>query len=98
MRMKPTGWMVCSLIGAMAVYAVWNTAVTRHRLIQAEEYRAALQAEVRQLEQTNEQLQREIEQAEDAAVMERMARIRLGLVKPGEVIFYGVEADTGERE
>ena len=98
MSEKRTGWMVCMLIGAMAVYAVWNTAVVRHRLIQAEAYRVRLEAEVRELRQENDRLQREILQGEDDAVMERLARLRLGLVKPGEVIFCGTENDANERE
>ncbi|MBR4077924.1 MAG: septum formation initiator family protein [Oscillospiraceae bacterium] len=39
----------------------------------------------------NERLEREIARSADSAVMERIARTRLGLVYPGELIFCGGE-------
>ena len=90
--------MVCIVLVTMMVYAVWNTAVVRYRLIQAEELRTALSNQVEMLKAENERLEREIAQAEDAAVIERTARVRLGLVRPGEIIFRVIKPETRERE
>ena len=90
--------MACIVIGAMVVYAVWNTAAVRFRLIRAEEYRVALTEQTAQLAQENERLEQEIACAEDAAVIERLARTQLGLVKPGEIIFRVIQPETRERE
>lgn len=96
--MKRTEWMACIVIGAMVVYAVWNTAVVRYRLIKAEEYRVALTEQTEQLARENERLEREIACAEETAVIERLARTELGLVKPGEIIFRVIQPEIRERE
>lgn len=96
--MKRTEWMACIVIGAMVIYAVWNTAVVRYRLVKAEEYRVALTQQTEQLARENEQLEREIACAEEPAVIERVARTQLGLVKPGEIIFRVIQPETRERE
>lgn len=96
--MKRTEWMACIVIGAMVIYAVWNTAAVRYRLIKAEEYRVALTQETDRLAQENERLEREIACAEEPAVIEGLARTQLGLVKPGEIIFRVIQPETRERE
>lgn len=96
--MKRTEWMACIVIGAMVIYAVWNTAVVRYRLIKAEEYRVALIEQTDRLARENERLEREIDCAEESAVIERMARTQLGLVKPGEIVFRVIQPETRERE
>lgn len=98
MTAKQTGRMACVVLLAMVVYAVWNTAVVRHRLVRAEAYRVALTEQTQTVSAENERLRREIAQAEDAAVIERVARTQLGLVKPGEIIFCGIREDAKERE
>ena len=96
--MKRTEWMACIVIGAMIIYAVWNTAAVRYQLIKAEEYRVALTQQTERLALENERLEREIACAEEPAVIERVARTQLGLVKPGEIIFRVIQPETRERE
>ena len=96
--MKRTEWMACIVIGAMIIYAVWNTAAVRYQLIKAEEYRVALTQQTERLALGNERLEREIACAEEPAVIERVARTQLGLVKPGEIIFRVIQPETRERE
>ena len=96
--MKRTEWIVCILLGAMVVYAVWNTAAVRYQLMQAEGYRMELSEQIAKQKAENSRLEQEIAQAEDAAVIERMARTKLGLVYPGELIFRVIKPETRERE
>jgi len=97
-RMKRTEWMACIVLGALAMYAVWNTAVVRYHLIQAEAYRIELTEKIAAAAEENRRLEQEIAHSEDPAVMERMARTKLGLVKPGELIFRVIKPETRERE
>ena len=54
--------------------------------------------QIAELKAENKSLEQGIEQAEEAAVVERMARTKLGLVYPGEIIFRVIEPETRERE
>ena len=72
---------------ALMIYAVWNIGAVRQKLIQAETYQAELIQEMREIAAENQRLEAMIAKAEDPAVIERMARTRLGLVRKGEIIF-----------
>ena len=84
-------WLAPMVILVMMVYALWNMAEVRRDLMRAEEYRLELIQQTQAVAAENQRLEREIAMAEDAAVMERIARTRLGLVYPGELIFCGVD-------
>jgi len=86
-RVTKTGWKTRVVIAAMIIYAVVNIISVRSQLLRAETYRLELAAQAAQLREENRLLEQGIEQAEDAAVIERIARSRLGLVRPGEKIF-----------
>ena len=58
----------------------------------------ALEEQTAQLALENERLEREIACAEETAVVERVARTQLGLVKPGEIIFRVIQPEIRERE
>lgn len=93
--MRVTGkrirWLSGLVLWGMMVYAVWNIAAVRRDLVRAEEYRLKLTEETVRLRGETERLEREIALAEDAAVIEHIARTRLGLVQPGEIIFCGID-------
>lgn len=72
---------------ALMIYAVWNIAAVRQKLIRAEAYRGELIQEMQEIAAENQRLADMIAKAEDPAVIERMARTRLGLVRKGEIIF-----------
>jgi len=88
MRIKKSGWPTRIVIAAMMAYALCNIIAVQLQVRRAEAYRAELTAAVAALTKENEQLRRQIEQSDDPAVIEQVARARLGLVKPGEIIFY----------
>ena len=85
------GWIAPCIILVMMVYALWNIGAVRRDLMRAEEYRLELIQQTQAVAAENERLEREIARSADSAVMERIARTRLGLVYPGELIFCGGE-------
>ena len=91
MTAQRIGWLAPIIICIMIIYALWNIAAVRRDLMRAEEYRLELIQQTQAVAAENERLEREIAQSSDSAVMERIARTRLGLVHPGELIFCGSE-------
>ena len=91
MTAKRIGWLAPIIICIMIIYALWNIAAVRRDLMRAEEYRLELIQQTQAVAAENERLEREIARSADSAVMERIARTRLGLVYPGELIFCGGE-------
>lgn len=83
-RLKRPGWIVVGALLILAVMAVFgDNGVLALRRLRSEV--DALAREVRTLEAENERLSRAIsELQEDPAVIERIAREDLGLVRPGE--------------
>ena len=91
MTAQRIGWLAPIIICIMIIYALWNIAAVRRDLMRAEEYRLELIQQTQSIAAENQRLEREIAMAEDGAVMERIARTRLGLVHPGELIFCSID-------
>ena len=91
MTAQRIGWLAPIIICIMIIYALWNIAAVRRDLMRAEEYRLELIQQTQAVAAENERLEREIARSADSAVRERIARTRLGLVYPGELIFCGGE-------
>jgi len=91
MRAQRIGWLPIIVICMMVIYALWNIAGTWRNLMRAEEYRLELIQQTQSVTAEIEALEQELAQSEEAAVMERIARTRLGLVHPGELIFCGAD-------
>ena len=87
MKFKKAGIITKIVIAALLVYAVVSLVTVRSKT-------AALNAQTQQLQQvtdmtqSNAELEYKIEHSEDAETIEEIARDKLGLVKPGEKIFY----------
>lgn len=94
MTLKGLGRLAPIIICVMMVYAVWNIAAVRRNLMRAEEYRLELVQETQAIAAEVAELERKIAQADDPAAMEQIARARLGLVRPGEIIFCGIDRDV----
>ena len=91
MSVRRIEWLAPVVILVMMGYALWNIFLVRQDLMQAEKYRLELIRQTQAVAAENQRLEREIAMAEDDAAMERIARTRLGLVYPGELIFCGME-------
>lgn len=78
------------VILALLVYAGITLVNAKGRIARAEADRAALQARVAITQQENAELEYDIAHAGDPDTIASIARAKLGLVLPGEKIFYDV--------
>jgi len=90
MKLKRSGILMKIVILALLVYAGILLSNTRTRIAQAEADHAELQAKVEAAQQENAELEYDIAHAGDPDTIASIARAKLGLVKPGEKIFYDV--------
>ena len=75
---------------ALIVYAVASLSRMNSRIEAAQQARDALAEEALALAVSNAALEYEIEHAGDLDMVERVARDKLGLVLPGEIIYYDI--------
>lgn len=90
MKFKRTGIVTKIVILAIIVYAGITLVSLKVQVSDARETRDQLQEEVDGVLQTNTELQYAIDHSTDPETIEDIARNKLGLVKPGEKIFYDV--------
>lgn len=90
MRFKKAGFLTKLLILVMLVYAVYNIIDVRSNIVEARQSLTSLTQQVEDAQQVNARLNYEIEHKDDPETIEQIARAKLGLVKPGEKIFYDI--------
>lgn len=78
------------LLLALILYACAALASVRQEVGRAQAHLEELEASVRALEETNDQLRYDIAHAGDEEVIADIAREKLGLVLPGEKVYYDV--------
>lgn len=78
------------VIVALALYAVISLVSVRARVDEAKQQREALQTQVTEMTQENAEFQYQIDHGSDDQTIEEIARDKLGLVLPGEKIFYDI--------
>ena len=86
MKFKKASIFTKLVIAALMVYALISLVVVHQRTAQLQDRAAALQQQVSEMTQSNAELQYQIDHSDD--MRESVAREKLGLVKPGEKIFY----------
>lgn len=90
MRFKKAGLLTKLLILVMVIYAAYNIATVQVNIADARRNLDTLTQEVEDAQQVNARLNYEIEHKDDPETIEQIARAKLGLVKPGEKIFYDI--------
>lgn len=90
MKLKRASIITKIVIMALIVYAGISLLSLKSQISQARLQSEALQEQVAQTAQENAELEYDIEHSEDPETIEDIARNKLGLVKPGEKIFYDV--------
>lgn len=70
------------------LYAVISLVMVHRQTRQLQDRAAVLQQQVSDMTQSNAELQYQIDHSDDDDMIESVAREKLGLVKPGEKIFY----------
>lgn len=90
MKLKRAGPFIKIVILAMIVYAAISIVTTKGKIEQARQALDAVQEKVDVVRQENAELGYSIDHAGDDETIESIARVKLGLVMPGERIFYDV--------
>ena len=90
MKLKRAGPFIKIVILALIVYAAISIVTTKGKIEQARLDVDAVQQQVNAVRQENAGLAYSIEHAADDETIESIARGKLGLVRPGEKIFYDV--------
>ena len=88
MKLKRASLITKIIILAVIVYAGISLVSIKLQVTEAQQKRDSLQTQVDRTMQTNTELQYAIDHSEDEETIEDIARGKLGLVKPGEKIFY----------
>ncbi len=88
MKFKRAGIITKLVIAALVIYAIASLAVVRSKTAALNAQGEQLQQQVSELTQQNAALEYQIEHSDDADTAEEIVRDKLGLVKPGEKIFY----------
>ena len=90
MKLKKAGIITKLLLAVVIVYAVYSIVTVRADISAAREELTALTEEVEDAQRENARLEYEIEHSDDPETIEQIAREKLGLVRPGEKIFYDI--------
>ena len=88
MKFKKASIFTKLVIAALMVYAVISLFMVHRQTRQLQDRAATLQQQVSEMTQSNAELPYQIDHSEDDDMIESVAREKLGLVKPGEKIFY----------
>lgn len=89
-KFKKTGFLMKVVIAALIIYGVINISGIRSQITEAERELLELQQKAEQLRRENAELEYDIAHSGDDATIMDIARSKLGLVLPGEIIFYDI--------
>lgn len=90
MKIKKSSLIIRVVIVALILYAGISLVNLKTQTQSAEERRDELQKQVDAAVEENEELQYAIEHSTDPEIIEDVARNDIGLVRPGEKLFYDV--------
>lgn len=90
MKKVKSGLMIKIVIAAIVIFAGVSIISLRSQISDAKKQQAQLQTQVDEALQENNELEYAIDHAGDNETIEDVARGKVGLVEPGEKIFYDV--------
>ena len=88
MKLRRASWLTALVIVGLIAYACIALMNMRTKVAQASETEAELREQVEEIQEANAALQYAIDNRYDDKTIEDIARDKLGLVMPDEVIFY----------
>ncbi|MGM9522635.1 MAG: septum formation initiator family protein [Oscillospiraceae bacterium] len=88
MRLKRTGILTKIIIVVLLVYGVVTLMRLHSQIDTAEAAKLELEQQVADITAENEDMQYAIDNSEDEGVIRDIARDKLGLVEPGEEVYY----------
>ncbi len=89
MKSRKTGILTKLIVMIIMIYTVVTLVGLNSKIAAAEAQKARLEQEVSNIEARNAELEHSIKNSNDPETIQKIAREKLGLVKPGEIIFYG---------
>lgn len=92
MRFRSAGWLTGIVIAGLLAYGCITMMNMRAKVSDAARTEAQLQTRIESIQEENAALRYAIDNQDDPATIEDIAREKLGLVMPDERIFY----DAGE--
>ena len=88
MRLRPKMLTIGgAVIAALLIYAAWNLAETMDALRDAKDMTELLQREIDDTQAETDELEEKLLSCDTDEFIKGIARDRLGLVEPGEIIF-----------
>lgn len=90
LKLKKASMFTKIVVIALTLYAVISLVSVRAKVAEAEAKRETLQQQVTAMTQENAELQYQIDHGTDEETIEDIARNKLGLVLPGERVFYDI--------
>lgn len=90
MKIKRAGILTKIVIAAVIIFALWQLVSLSIRVNDAEQARSELQQQAAELTEANAQMQYALDNAGEDSTIAAIAREKLGLVLPGEKVFYDV--------
>ena len=95
MRLRRSGILTKIIVFSLIIYAGVNLITLRGRIEDARVELDEVRRAVAEKELSNAELEYEIENHNDPNVIAGIARSSLGLVMPGEIVFYGGGSVSG---
>ena len=93
MRFRSAGWLAAVVIAGLLAYGCITLSNMKTKVADAAKTEAELNARIESIQEENAALQYAINNQDDPATIEDIARDKLGLVMPDEMIFY----DSGDK-
>ena len=90
MRIKKARLITKIVFSVLVAYMVLSLIGMRGQIAEARTVRDQMEAQVKSLSATNAALEYEIEHSADTETIESIARDKLGLVLPGEMVYYDI--------
>lgn len=85
--MKKTRWMAAMVLTVLTAYAILNLISVGEAVAEAIKVSEELRNEINIAEANGQRLKQMIAESDSDEAVERIARERLGLVKPGDIVF-----------
>jgi cell division protein FtsB len=89
---------IIALVAVIIIFALFNFWQNIHKMERLENEIESIKEEIEKAEAENNELREQLENTNDPEYIEEVAREKLGLVKPGEMLLVPVEEDTDEED
>jgi cell division protein FtsB len=89
---------IIALVAVIIIFALFNFWQNIQKMERLENEIESIKEEIEKAEAENNELREQLENTNDPEYIEEVAREKLGLVKPGEMLLVPVEEDTDEED